>query len=95
MLETSPSERRATLTGKKILEHLNQPVKVFLENGIALDGVLLDYFYDPAEREGVLILSSQKAGCEPSLVFRKYITTVQPAHPAHPAHPAQTKKKGP
>ena len=81
---TTPKTRRTTLTGKKILEHLNQPVKVFLENGIALDGVLLDYYYDTAEREGVITLSSQKSGCEPSIVFRKFVTTIQPAHPNHP-----------
>lgn len=84
MPDPSSLKRRSTLTGKKILEHLNQPVKVFLENGIALDGVLLDYFYDPVERDGVLTLSSQRTGCEPSLVFRKFVTTIQPAHPAHP-----------
>ena len=83
MPEDTPSKRRTTLTGKKILEHLNLQVKVFLDNGIALDGVLLDYFYDPVEREGVLTLSSQKAGCEPSLIFRKFVTTIQPAHPSN------------
>jgi hypothetical protein len=69
-------KRRITLTAKKIREHLNQPVKVFLENGIALDGVLLDYFYDPAEREGMLTITSNKGA--PALVFRRYVTTIQP-----------------
>lgn len=87
---TSPRKRRTTLTGKKILEHLNLQVKVFLDNGIALDGVLLDYFWDPVERDGVITLSSQKTGCEPSLVFRKFVTTIQPAHPNH-----SNKKKSP
>ena len=72
------------MTGKMILEHLNQPVKVFLDNGIALDGTLLDYFYDPVEKEGVITLSSQREGCEPSYVFRRFVTTLQPAHPNHP-----------
>lgn len=74
-----PAKRR-TLTGKKILEHLEQQIKVFLDNGIALDGILLDYFYDPVERDGVLTLSSPKNGREPSLVFRRFITTIQPAN---------------
>lgn len=68
--------RRMTLTAREIRKHLNQPVKVFLENGIALDGVLLDYFYDPAEREGVITLTSNKG--DPALVFRRYVTTIQP-----------------
>lgn len=75
---------RVTLTGKKILEHLNKQVKVFLDNGIALDGVLMGYFYDPVERDGCITLSSQKPGCEPSLVFRRFVTMIQPAHPNHP-----------
>jgi sRNA-binding regulator protein Hfq len=70
------SERRITLTAKEIRKHLDTPVKVFLENGIALDGVLLDYFYDPVERDGVITITSTKG--DPAIVFRRYVTTVQP-----------------
>lgn len=89
MVEPTPSKRRTTITGKKILEHLNHNVKVFLDNGITLNGVLLDYFYDSAEREGVLTLSSQQPGGEPTTVFRRFITAVQRSDSA------QQKKKSP
>ena len=79
------SERRVTLTAKEIRKHINENVKVFLENGIALDGVLLDYFYDPAEREGVITITSNKGA--PALVFRKYVTTIQPMEKKHDQKP--------
>jgi sRNA-binding regulator protein Hfq len=72
----SEEKRRLTLTGREIRKHIDTQVKVFLENGIALDGVLLDYFYDPVERDGVITLTSNKG--DPALVFRRYVTTVQP-----------------
>ncbi len=75
---SSPSRRRTTLIGKKIRENLNKPVKVFLENGIALNGVLLDYFYDPIEKDGCLTLGNSTAGADPSFVFRSFVTTIQP-----------------
>lgn len=72
----SDDKRRLTLTAKEVRRHLNEPVMVFLENGIALEGLLLDYFYDPVERDGVITITSKKG--DPALVFRKYVTTIQP-----------------
>jgi len=89
MPEAPPRKRRATLTGKRIAEHLNQQVKVFLINGKALDGVLLDYFYDTVERDGVITLSAKQPGGEPSIVFKKDVSMIQPVNPAPP------KTKGP
>lgn len=70
-------DKLPTLTSGKIRKYIDQQVKVFLENGVALDGVLLDYVYDPVERTGVLVLTSNR-GSEPTLVFRQHVTTIQP-----------------
>lgn len=77
MPEPRTPQRRTTLIGKKIKQHLNQSVTVFLDNGVAMNGVLLDYFYDPVEKDGCIILSNDK-GDEPPVIFRRYVTTIQP-----------------
>lgn len=81
MADAPVVKKRTTLTGRVILAYKDQQVKLFLENGIALDGVLLDYVYDPAERDGVFTLSSQRTDGLPSFVFRRFVTTIQPANP--------------
>jgi sRNA-binding regulator protein Hfq len=77
------------MTGKKIRQYLDQPVTVFLDNGVAMKGILLDYFYDPVEKEGCVTLSNDKGG-DPPLIFRRFITTIQP-NPASTA-PRTTKR---
>lgn len=42
-----------------------------------MNGVLLDYFYDPVEKEGCITLSNDKGG-DPPLIFRRFVTTIQP-----------------
>lgn len=80
MPDGTPPRRRETLTGRKIKQYLNQKIKIFLDNGIAMEGVLLDYFYDPVEKDGCITLSSHRGpGLEPSIVFRRFVTTIQPA----------------
>lgn len=70
---------RPTVTSRRVRELVNKPVKLFLQNGIALDGVLLDYTWDPTEKEGVLTITSTKG--DPTLVFKRFVTTIQPQPP--------------
>ena len=88
MAPPPPRKKRTTIIGRKIRQHLNQRVRVFLENGIALEGVLLDYAYDPVEKDGILTLSSKVEGGPPSLIFRSQLTTIQP-NLNQPAQPVQ------
>lgn len=77
MPEKHSLQRRVTLTGKRIRQHLDQSVTVFLDNGVAMSGVLLDYFYDPVEKDGCITLSNDKGG-DPPIIFRRFVTTIQP-----------------
>lgn len=79
MAEPPTGQRRETAIGRKLRAHLQQRVKLFLDNGVAMDGVLLDYFWDPTERDGCISLSNPKdPAAPPSLIFRSFVTTVQP-----------------